>query len=615
MSHGALHRTAHRAIAAAFNDLGGMSNCGEGGEDERRNRGGVWEECRSKIRQVASARFGVDAKYLVNADELEIKIGQGAKPGEGGHLPAHKVTAEIAAIRRTRPGQTLISPPPHHDIYSIEDLAQLIYSLRAVNPRARISVKCPAVSDLGTIAAGVAKAGADVIAISGYEGGTGAAAASSIEHAGLPLELGVTDAHQTLIVNGIRDSVTLRADGGLKTAADVLKLMALGADEVSLGTALCIAEQCIFCHGCAKGNCPAGITAGDDQHARKLMQPKTSATRAALAIAEVDPMAAEEERLADARAAVKRYLINLAEDMRRYLAALGFRSSKELVGRVDLLEQIAASSPRADTVDLSGLLVDLSAGAAEPGSPRPLCRQNSLEDRLLEQARQSGRVSYQGPITTGERSIGARLSGAIARGEVKLKEPASLEFHGYAGQGFGFALVSGLELRLLGFANDTVGEVMSGGRIAVIPPSQGDCGKSVLGNAAAYGATGGELFVAGRVGQRFGVRNSAATLVCEGAGKYAFEYMTGGIAAVLGPVSGVVGSGMTGGEVFLLDDGTLELKLHADARWAPIDEAACDRLVEVLKQHLDATGSARAAELLANPDALPNSFRRAVPAS
>jgi glutamate synthase (ferredoxin) len=484
-----------------------------------------------------------------------------------------------------------------------------------VNPRARISVKCPAVSDLGTIAAGVAKAGADVIAISGYEGGTGAAAASSIEHAGLPLELGVTDAHQTLIVNGIRDSVTLRADGGLKTAADVLKLMALGADEVSLGTALCIAEQCIFCHGCAKGNCPAGITAGDDQHARKLMQPKTSATRAALAIAEVDPMAAEEERLADARAAVKRYLINLAEDMRRYLAALGFRSSKELVGRVDLLEQIAASSPRADTVDLSGLLVDLSAGAAEPGSPRPLCGQNSLEDRLLEQARQSGRVSYQGPITTGERSIGARLSGAIARGEVKLKEPASLEFHGYAGQGFGFALVSGLELRLLGFANDTVGEVMSGGRIAVIPPSQGDCGKSVLGNAAAYGATGGELFVAGRVGQRFGVRNSAATLVCEGAGKYAFEYMTGGIAAVLGPVSGVVGSGMTGGEVFLLDDGTLELKLHADARWAPMDEAACDRLVEVLKQHLDATGSARAAELLANPDALPNSFRRAVPAS
>ncbi len=615
MSHGALHRTAHRAIAAAFNDLGGMSNCGEGGEDERRNRGGVWEECRSKIRQVASARFGVDAKYLVNADELEIKIGQGAKPGEGGHLPAHKVTAEIAAIRRTRPGQTLISPPPHHDIYSIEDLAQLIYSLRAVNPRARISVKCPAVSDLGTIAAGVAKAGADVIAISGYEGGTGAAAASSIEHAGLPLELGVTDAHQTLIVNGIRDAVTLRADGGLKTAADVLKLMALGADEVSLGTALCIAEQCIFCHGCAKGNCPAGITAGDDQHARKLMQPKTSATRAALAIAEVDPVAAEEERFVDARAAVKRYLVNLAEDMRRYLAALGFRSSTELVGRVDLLEQIAASNPRADSVDLSGLLVDLSAGAAEPGSPRPVCGRDSLEDRLLEQARRSGRVSYRGPITTRERSIGARLSGAIARGEVKLQEPASLEFQGYAGQGFGFALVSGLELRLLGFANDTVGESMSGGRIAVIPPSGGDCGKSVLGNAAAYGATGGELFVAGRAGQRFGVRNSAATLVCEGAGKYAFEYMTGGIAAVLGPVSGVVGSGMTGGEVFLLDDGTLEFKLHADARWAPIDEAACDRLVEVLKRHLVATGSARAAELLANLDALPKSFRRAIPAS
>ena len=615
MSHGALHRTAHRAIAAAFNDLGGMSNCGEGGEDERRNRGGVWENCRSKIRQVASARFGVDATYLVNADELEIKIGQGAKPGEGGHLPAHKVTAEIAAIRRTRPGQALISPPPHHDIYSIEDLAQLIFSLRAVNPKARISVKCPAVSDLGTIAAGVAKAGADVISISGYEGGTGAAAASSIEHAGLPLELGVTDAHQTLIVNGIRHAVKLRADGGLKTAADVLKLMALGADEVSLGTALCIAEQCIFCHGCAKGNCPAGITAGDDHHGRKLMQPKTAATRAALAIAEVDPIAAEEERFADARAAVKRYLVNLAEDMRRYLAALGLKSSTELVGRVDLLEQVAASSARADSADLSGLLVDLSAGAAEPGSPRPVCVCPSLEDRLVEEARQSGQVSYRGPITTAQRSIGARLSGGIARGEIKLREPASLEFEGYAGQGFGFALVSGLQLRLVGFANDTVGEVMGGGQIAVVPPAGGDCGKSLVGNAAAYGATGGKLFVAGRAGQRFGVRNSAATLVCEGAGKYAFEYMTGGIAAVLGPVSGVVGSGMTGGELFLLDEGTLEFKLHSDARWAPIDGAAAYRLKDVLQEHLDATGSARAAELLADVDALPRRFRRAVPAS
>ncbi|HME92484.1 MAG TPA: hypothetical protein VKE49_13725, partial [Myxococcaceae bacterium] len=326
-------------------------------------------------------------------------------------------------------------------------------------------------------------------------------------------------------------------------------------------------------------------------------------------------IAAEEERFADARAAVKRYLVNLAEDMRRYLAALGLRNSRELVGRVELLEQVAASTPRADSVDLSGLLVDLSAGAAEPGSPRPLCACPSVEDELLEQARRSGRASYRGAITTAERSIGARLSGAIARGEIKLREPASLDFRGYAGQGFGFGLVGGLQLRLMGFANDTVGEVMSGGQIAVVQPSEVEWGKSLVGNAAAYGATGGKLFVAGRAGQRFGVRNSAATLVCEGAGKYAFEYMTGGIAAVLGPVSGVVGSGMTGGEVFLLDDGTLEFKLHSDARWAPIDDESAGRLKDVLRQHLDATGSARAAELLADVDALPKKFRRAVPAS
>ncbi len=613
MSHGALHRTAHRAIAAAFNDLGGLSNCGEGGEDVRRNRGGPWEESRSRIRQVASGRFGVDADYLVNADELEIKIGQGAKPGEGGQLPAHKVTAEIAAIRRTRAGVSLISPPPHHDIYSIEDLAQLIHSLRAVNTRARIGVKCPAVSDLGTIAVGVAKAGADVIAISGYEGGTGAASASSIEHAGLPLELGLTDAHQALVVNGIRGAVALRADGGLKTGGDVAKLLALGADEVSLGTALMIAEQCIFCHGCAKGNCPAGITAGDDTHGRKLMQPKTSATRAALAIAEPDPEAAEEARFGDARLAVRRYLVNLAEDVRRHLAALGLRDSTELVGRVDLLEQIAGLTPRAESVDLSTLLVDLSRVAGPPGWPRPSGLRSGLEERLLQGALDRGQLAYDGPISTADRSMGARLAGAMARGELELAAPARLSFAGYAGQGFGFALVEGLELRLEGYANDTVGEVMSGGRLVVTPPANPDPGKSLVGNAAAYGATGGELFVAGRAGQRFGVRNSAATLVCEGAGKYAFEYMTGGVAAVLGPISGVVASGMTGGEIFLLDDGALDGKLHRDARWAELDAGALGRLRGLLEKHRAATGSAIAAELLAADD-LGRRVRRALPA-
>ena len=610
MSHGSLHRTAHRAIAAAFNELGSMSNCGEGGEDGRRNRGGPLAHCRSRIRQVASGRFGVDAEYLANADEIEIKIGQGAKPGEGGHLPAEKVTAEIAAIRRTRQGVSLISPPPHHDIYSIEDLAQLISSLRAVNPRARIGVKCPAVSDLGTIAVGVAKAGADAIAISGFEGGTGAANASSIEHAGLPLELGLTDAHQALIVNGLRGAVRLRADGGIKTGADVARLMALGADEVSFGTALMIAEQCIYCHGCSKGNCPAGITTSDDQVGRRLMQPKTAGVRTALAIAEPDPDAAEEERFIDARNGVKRYVLQLAEDLRRHLAALGLRRAGDLVGRVDLLEQFSpVDHDRASSVDLSALLADMQPYAAPRASPA-ICAPSRLEEELLER----GVLDGTHAITTADRSVGAQLSGAIASGTLRPRGPLRLDFAGTAGQGFGFALVEPIELRLTGYANDTVAEVMSGGSVAILPPRNDDTARSLIGNAAAYGATGGALFVAGRAGQRFGVRNSGALLVCEGVGKYAFEYMTGGAGMVLGPLGRVIGSGMTGGELFLLDEPGLAKKIHADARLADWDADAGRRARSLLERHFAATSSEVARALLAEPD-LSVRLRRVVPAT
>ena len=615
LSHGALHRTAHRAIAAAFNELGGMSNCGEGGEARERNRGGPTEHCRSRIRQVASGRFGVDAIYLVNADELEIKIGQGAKPGEGGQLPAEKVTAEIAAIRRTPQGVSLISPPPHHDIYSIEDLAQLVASLRRVNPRARIAVKCPAVTDLGTIAVGVAKAGADVISISGFEGGTGAATASSVEHAGLPLELGLTDAHQALVANGIRHLVKLRADGGLKTGGDIAKIVALGADEVSLGTALMIAEQCIYCHGCSKGNCPAGITTSDDAVSRRLMQPKTAAVRGALAIlVEPDPVAAEEERFADAKNGVQRYLVRLAEDVRRYLAALGMRELSQLVGRTDLLEQIASAELRANSVDLSGLLADLSGYSPPRATLSPACATPGLldEDELIAAARITRKLHHRGRVSTTDRAVGARLAGALAERSLTLDAPALLELAGYAGQGFGFSLVDGVELRLAGYAQDTCGEIMSGGRIVVTPPRLGD---SAIGNAAAYGATGGELFVAGRAGQRFGVRNSGAALVCEGAGKYAFEYMTGGVGVVLGPVAPVVASGFTGGELFLLDAPGLDAKLHADARWAPMDDGALDRLADVLRRYEAATGSSTARELLSTRETLSARLRRAVPAT
>src|SRR5262249_10707638 len=324
MSHGALHRVAHRAIAAAFNHFGALSNCGEGGEDPRRDRGGPWQESRSRIRQFASARFGVDARYLMNADEISIKIGQGAKPGEGGHLPAEKVTAEVAAIRKTRPGVALISPPPHHDIYSIEDLAQLIYNLKQVSPRARVSVKIPAVTDIGTIAVGIAKAGADAIDVSGFEGGTGAAASSSIEHAGPPLERALSETHQALVVNGVRARVRLRADGGIKTGYDVAAVLALGADEVSLGTALMIAEQCIFCHGCHNGLCLAGITTQSDLVARRLMTVKKGRGP--------DEALPDDEdlRYEDAKHGVGRYLMALAKDLRGHLASLGMRHPREL---------------------------------------------------------------------------------------------------------------------------------------------------------------------------------------------------------------------------------------------------------------------------------------------
>ncbi|HVY61904.1 MAG TPA: FMN-binding glutamate synthase family protein, partial [Planctomycetota bacterium] len=382
MSHGALHRVAHRAIAAAFNALGAASNCGEGGEDPRRDRGQVWEASRSRIRQVASGRFGVDARYLAHADEISIKIGQGAKPGEGGMLPAAKVTAEVAMIRKTQMGVALISPPPHHDIYSIEDLAQLIYDLRQANPRARVSVKIPAVTDIGTIAVGIAKAGADTIDVSGFEGGTGAATPSSIEHAGLPLERALSETHQALVVNGIRARVRLRADGGLKSGFDVAAVLALGADEVSLGTALMVAEQCIFCHGCANGMCPAGITTQSDLVARRLMTVKKGRGKDEALPDE------EEERYDDARNAVTRYLLALAGDVRKKLAALGLRRPEELVGRVDLLERRAdkLDHARAARLDLAEILTRVEGGGGGGARKLPVDGTSELNARICREA-------------------------------------------------------------------------------------------------------------------------------------------------------------------------------------------------------------------------------------
>ncbi len=612
MSHGALHSTAHRAIAAAFNHFGSRSNSGEGGEDERRNPNGEWAADRNRTRQVASGRFGVDAGYLIGADEIEIKIGQGAKPGEGGHLPANKVTAEIARIRKVAPGVTLISPPPHHDIYSIEDIAQLILHLREVNPAATIAVKVPSITNLGTIAVGIVKAGADTIAISGFEGGTGAAYVGSILHAGLPLDRGVAEVHQYLVVNGVRDRVRLRADGGLKRGLDVAKILALGADEVSFGTSLMVAENCIYCRGCSKGKCPAGLATQDEGLQARFMRRHREER--------IDAESSIDERYQEARAGVIRYLECVAEDLRAILARLGLRHPTELVGRTDLMAQRRTGNPRWDRLDLTELTHRVEGSPAEP-SPESV-RRSPLEHnhRIVAAAGPAlcGETEQLGidlTVDTDAHAIGATLAGVLARTPAATGRRIEIRTHGYAGQGLGFAATSGMTLIHRGYANDTVAEVMSGtARVVVVPPSP-QAPAHLVGNAAAYGATGGILLVAGTAGQRFGVRNSGATLVCHGVGKYAFEYMTGGVGVVLGACGPVIGSGMTGGQLFLLRADGAAPRLHRDVTGVPlaVDQPAAAVLEPILRDFAEATGSPVAEQILAGWPATAAEFVHVTP--
>jgi glutamate synthase domain-containing protein 3 len=425
-------------------------------------------------------------------------------------------------------------------------------------------------------------------------------------------------------VNGIRDRVALRADGGIKTGADAVKLIALGADEVALGSALAIAEQCIMCHGCAKGNCPAGITTQDDKVAERLMQPKGKGGPALRVLPAADPQTWEEERYADATRGVRNYLLALAEDVRARLAAAGLRSTRELVGRVDLLEQVSRGNPRADLVDLSELLVDLSSGSPSRRAEAhvqilPVSELNAALVREVERAQfTASQVTLSAELVPGDRAVGATLAGLFASG--KLHRPPQgvvLRLNGFAGQGLGFALTDGMRLEMDGYANDTVGEGMSGGRIVVRAPpgTPGDRARSLIGNAAAYGATDGTLFAAGRAGQRFGVRNSGATLVCEGAGKYAFEYMTGGLGLVLGPIGSVCGSGFTGGEIWLYDaEGDAATRIHKDAKIAPASPEDLSRLRALVEDFARETQSPRAAPLVAEWDAHAPRFLRLVSA-
>ncbi|HZR91202.1 MAG TPA: glutamate synthase large subunit [Gaiellaceae bacterium] len=591
MSHGALSAEAHETVAIAFNRLRARANSGEGGEDPARFR----DERNCRIKQVASGRFGVTPEYARFADELQIKIAQGSKPGEGGQLPGHKVTAEIARLRHTQPGVALISPPPHHDIYSIEDLAQLVFDLRQVNPDADVSVKLVSSAGVGLVAAGCVKALADVVHVAGADGGTGASPLSSIKNAGAPWELGLAETQQVLVANGLRGRVRLRADGGMKTGRDVVAAALLGADEVSFGTAVLLAAGCLMVRSCHLDTCPVGIATQ-----RPELREKFDAT--------------PEQVMA--------YLLFVAEEVRRLLAELGFRTFEEAVGRVDCLRQGSRSAGRAALLDLSPLLADPGPGPRRyAGEPQLIATGGELGARLAADAA----AALHGPslvepvysISTDDRSVGARLGGLIGRTFGSEKPPGRVRAHfqGVAGQSFGAFLAAGVELDLVGEANDYVGKGMGGGRIVVTPPA-GDAGEPVLlGNTVLYGATGGELYCAGRAGERFAVRNSGATAVVEGVGEHACEYMTNGTVVLLGGFGRNLGAGMSGGRVFVHDpERLLEQRLNPDLVVArPLGAAEAEELRRLLDRHHRYTRSDRARELLDRFEQVLEEFRYVVP--
>jgi glutamate synthase (ferredoxin) len=583
MSHGSLSAEAHETVAIALNRLGAKSNSGEGGEDPARFR----TERNSRIKQVASARFGVTPEYLAFAEELQIKIAQGSKPGEGGQLPAHKVTAEIARLRHTEPGVPLISPPPHHDIYSIEDLAQLVFDLKQASPSADVSVKLVAETGVGLVAAGVVKALADVVHIAGADGGTGASPLSSIKHAGGPWELGLAETQRALVECGLRGRVRLRVDGGIKTGRDVAVAALLGADEVSFGTALLIAEGCLMVRSCHLDTCPVGIATQDP-----ALRAKFAATPEA----------------------IETYLLYVAEEVRHLLAWLGLRTFADAVGRADLLRARQATERRAASIDVTAILGRVGSGFA--GEPPFAVPGGELGRRLLADAAaavdDAKPVALRYEISNRDRAVGARLGVELARrfGSASPDASISARFDGAAGQSFGAFLSDGVDLELVGEANDYVGKGMGGGRIVVRPPAN-DVGEPVLlGNTVLYGATGGELYCAGSAGERFAVRNSGATAVVEGAGDHACEYMTAGTVVVLGEVGDNVAAGMSGGELYVLDDHAI-LPLRLNGELVAAERGAPPR--GLIEEHVRHTGSARGADVLRAWDAATARFWRVTP--
>eukprot|EP01025_Chloroclados_australasicus_P037806 TRINITY_DN3866_c0_g1_i1.p1 TRINITY_DN3866_c0_g1~~TRINITY_DN3866_c0_g1_i1.p1 ORF type:complete len:1631 (-),score=271.67 TRINITY_DN3866_c0_g1_i1:306-5198(-) len=623
MSLGAISRETHETIAIAMNRIGGKSNSGEGGEDPVR-----WTEmtdvdsegnsktfsylkglkngdlATSRIKQVASGRFGVTPQFLVNADQIEIKIAQGAKPGEGGQLPGKKVSPYIAGLRRSKAGVPLISPPPHHDIYSIEDLAQLIYDLHQVNKDAKVSVKLVAEAGIGTVASGVAKANADVIQISGHDGGTGASPISSIKHAGGPVEMGLAEVHQTLTQNELRERVVLRADGGMRSGRDVIITAALGADEYGFGTVAMIATGCIMARVCHTNNCPVGVASQKEE------------LRA---------------RFPGAPGDLVNFFAMIAEEVRLELARLGLRSMDELIGRADLLRQREKVMPKTEGLDLSFLTT--FAGATEASSSRiasethsngPILDDDILQDQELLAAIESGSSlerSYD--VVNTDRAALARVSGAVAKKWGDRGFPGAINFNlkGSGGQSAFCFTVQGVNIRLEGEANDYIGKGMAGGEIVIVPPKNitfDPSAASIVGNTCLYGATGGHFYANGRAGERFGVRNSMAFAVIEGTGDHCCEYMTGGVIVSLGSVGRNVGAGMTGGLAYFLDEeGDFADKVNTEIVIIQrvSTSAGQAQLKGLIQNHLDKTGSVKAKQVLDNWEQCLPKFWQLVPPS
>jgi len=589
MSFGSISRECHEAIAIAMNRVGGKSNSGEGGEDPDRYlplpNG---DRRRSAIKQVASGRFGVTTEYLIHADELQIKMAQGAKPGEGGQLPGHKVSPQIARVRHTTPGVTLISPPPHHDIYSIEDLAQLIYDLKSANPAARVSVKLVSEVGVGTVAAGVAKGKADMVLISGHDGGTGASPLTSIKHAGLPWELGLAETQQTLVANHLRDRIRVQTDGQLKTGRDLAVAALLGAEEFGFGTTVLVCLGCVMARKCHLNTCPVGVATQDPRlRARFTGKPEH----------------------------VVRFMRFMAQDLRQHMAELGFRTVDDMVGRVDRLDvEPAVEHFKAKGLDFGPILNPGKAGAQ---ADRRCTRAQDhalaerLDSRLIERCRpaiEGGKpVHVRMPIRNVHRGVAATISGEIVKrhGPKGLpEETIRLDFAGSAGQSLGAFLAPGVAITVAGDANDYVGKGMSGGRLVLKPPPGARLQPQenvIAGNVVLYGATAGELYVGGLAGERFAVRNSGATAVVEGVGDHGCEYMTGGVVVVLGPTGYNFAAGMSGGVAYVYDEteqfGTrcnLDM-VDMESVWTDEDQACLRGLVE---RHLALTGSPLAREIL-----------------